>query len=173
ISEAELKARASGLGKGGEGETAGLYHAGIKLVIRSDLGAAYDRRQECFWLTKVVVEVSLTERTIFVIKELKSGGCFYNVVLAHERRHQAIDDDVFHTHGEAVVNVLSREIGKMTPWIMVPIEDAAEGQKTLLAKVQAVAEGAVQKIADQRNARETALDTVEEYRRMGSACPPE
>src|SRR5690349_1327075 len=76
------------------GRSLGLYKGEIDAHVDSKLQFWQRGDELCVAVARVDAHFGYRERRIWVIRERKPGTCDYDVVLAHERKHQAIDDAV-------------------------------------------------------------------------------
>jgi hypothetical protein len=96
ITRAELTAMSRA--PGNNTHTLGMY--GATWTIRTQTQLQYMTEQDaprprgCVWLSEVKLTVSIDPRLIRIARELRPDSCRYRSVLEHERKHQAVDDDV-------------------------------------------------------------------------------
>jgi len=124
----------------------------------------------CLWIEKVAISLTVSRRQIYVVRERAPGTCPYNAVLAHERKHQAVDDELFN---------------QSVPWLRHRIEkailDLPHGQPTMASEVPAtqaklnkvVSDAVTSAVADmmaERKLRQSRVDDPREYQRVGAAC---
>src|SRR6185312_5691798 len=93
------------------GRTLGLYKAKLKATWRVGLRQRRDEQATCRWVTRVALTLALAERRIYVVRGRRPGTCAYDAVLAHERKHQAVDDALIREY----VPLLRRAIEAAVP----------------------------------------------------------
>jgi hypothetical protein len=155
--------------------TLGLYQAELQARTDAVVGSRRNAEAVCHWLDKVTVTVFMAQRRIYVIRERKPGTCFYDSVLAHERQHQAIDDAVLAAELPRLRQEVAEGIARLPTRGAVPQGESAVSEARLGAELKAVLRRSLQRLVATRNARQAALDTPGEYRRIRAACerPPD
>ncbi len=107
------------------------------------------------------------EHTIRLAAELPRGGCLAQEVLAHERRHAEVNR---RTLREAVTR--SRQV--VRGWAASAEARAPDAEAAAAALQQSLAQALSPVLEGLRAARErghAAIDSAEEYRRLGRVCP--
>lgn len=153
-----------------DGHTMGLYRMELQYGIEAVVMAQESAAGLCQWIERVTVRVVLSPRQIYVVRERKPGTCPYDAVLAHERKHKAIDDEVFRNSAPRLKRVLESAIAGMPPEDPVPPAEEAVNKRRLVAPLREVFQSAVDEVMVERNVRQTHLDNPGEYRRVGAAC---
>lgn len=142
------------------GHTLGLYNAKLKATWRVGLRQRRDEQGTCHWVTRVALTLALAERRIYVVRERRPGTCAYDAVLAHERKHQAVDDALIRDY----VPRLRRAIEAALP------PGAAASEQTLIQPIGAALKRELAAMSAARAARQAAVDSPHEYRRVRAAC---
>lgn len=70
---------------------------------------------ECIYLDKVTASFGWRAHDIYVANNLQPGSCLYNAVLAHEREHAAINDDVLRAYAPRVKAALEEALAREMP----------------------------------------------------------
>jgi hypothetical protein len=140
--------------------------SGFRANIRSRQVGAW----VCLWIDKLALSLTVSPRRIYVVRERSPGTCPYNAVLAHERKHQAVDDELFN---------------QSVPWLRHRIEkailDLPREQPTMASEVPATQaklnkvmsdamRSAVADMMAERKLRQSRVDDPREYQRVGAAC---
>jgi hypothetical protein len=107
------------------------------------------------------------EHTIRLARELPRGGCLANEVMAHERRHVEVNR---RTLREAAAEL--RSVARA--WMARAEARAADVGAAALAlqdELGQVLEPVLERLRTARDAAHAAIDSDEEYRRLGRVCP--
>lgn len=140
---------------------------------RSQLGARTTTRPGphphtvCAVPERVTLTLVQSEHVVRIARELAPGTCLYRAVAAHEARHVAVNRRTLQAAGTQ-----AREAA--TAWAA-----AAEGHgateaaamATLQRELRRAVEPALAAMRVERDAAHGAIDTPEEYRRLGQVCP--
>jgi hypothetical protein len=151
------------------GHTLGLYRAEYRASWTTRLGERSSAGETCRWIESVAIEIATPKRTIYVIRERKPGTCYYESVLAHERKHEAADDAVV----AAYLPRLEQEVraaAAAAPSQPGAGRDGTAARRRLLAPVEAAIKRGLVELDEARRARQSRIDTPQEYRRVGAAC---
>lgn len=151
------------------GRPLGLYRARIHADVRTLLGVRTEGDQACVRVEKVTIEFELRDRRIWIIRERQPGTCEYDVVLDHERKHQAVDDAVLHDGAERLRTAVAASVEEI-PATPVPRAELEAAQRRAAQTVTTAFRRAMREVAADRNRRQAAIDTPREYRRVGAAC---
>ena len=123
----------------------------------------------CVWVQAVQVNLSL-HSMIYIARELQRGTCEYRELLAHEQQHVAIDREIMNKYRAELRAYLERELigaGVVGP---VPVNLARNAQSDLVNSVGRLVDSKIQDLHRERDARQQALDSPEEYARLNAAC---
>jgi hypothetical protein len=153
-----------------DGRTMGLYRMELQYGIEAAVMAQESAAGLCQWIERVTVRVILSPRQIYVVRERKPGTCPYDAVLAHERKHKAIDDEVFRENAPRLKRVLEAAIAGMPVEHPVPPAEEAASKTRLVAPLRQVFQSAIDDVMAERNARQARLDNPGEYKHVGGAC---
>jgi len=153
-------------GRDGESITYGLttakssVRAEVKLHVLKIPGGVCARPD-------VVVHLAYQPVEVDVARELQSGSCGYTVVLGHEMKHV----DVYRLQLSQSGARLRHEIDAQHLFVPVRYSDVEHAE----AAMQALQDGwlvpKAQGFLEEAAAKQSAVDTPEEYQRVGSACP--
>lgn len=123
----------------------------------------------CVWVQALQVNLSL-HSMIYIARELERGTCDYRELLAHERKHVAIDQEIMTKYRAEMRAFLEQRLifdGVVGP---VPVNLARGAQSDLVRQVGQLVDTKMQALHQERDARQQALDTPEEYARLNAAC---
>ncbi len=138
---------------------------------RSEITAHYARAPGagpvCAVAGAVTVHLVHAEHVIRLAREIPEGGCLWREVLAHERRHVAINRRTLRT-------ALGRVRAAAEAWAAraearAPEVEPAVG--TLQEGLRRAIEPALAAMRAERERGHRAIDTREEYRRLARVCP--
>ncbi|MBV6633111.1 MAG: hypothetical protein KI792_08775 [Alphaproteobacteria bacterium] len=148
----------------------GLYESEImhrhRLVFHEEQGGWLS--SNCLAVAELGVQLTYHRPTIYLAKELAWARCVAVEVRRHEEKHARVDREMMDW-------MRAYTEGEVTKWLSErPVQKPADIQ---LAKAEidrelkAVIERAVQVFAAERNKRQLAVDTPQEYQRIEDACP--
>jgi len=152
------------------GRTQGLYRGGIRTRWRTRIAERSMAGVVCRWIDEVAITITAAPRTIYVTRERRPGTCPYDSVLMHERKHQAADEAVIAEFAPRLKQKVARALAALRPPAPVPRSDAAAVERRLTAAVERAVNGELRALEAARHARQAAIDTPGEYRRVAAAC---
>lgn len=126
--------------------------------------------QGCLYLKEVEVKVHI-DPTIFIAKEYPQGSCMHNAVLTHERKHVKEDQLIVNKYSNIIGKALAKLVDSQGP-AFGPYEIAR------LPFVQQNIQNSLQKVVTkyndmmnlERQRRQQAIDSLEEYESIGKRC---
>ena len=152
-------------------QSAGLHHLGLttsRVEWTSEIDTRWQLTRDgiCARPARISLRLAQIEHRLRIAREIPRGGCLWQAVAAHERRHAAVNQATLRRAAAAV----RRAAEAWAP--------QAEGRgPTVDAAVVALQEGLREAIepalAAMRRAREAAhaaIDTPEEYARLSRIC---
>jgi hypothetical protein len=148
----------------------GLYSAEFMVSWRTITAWQSLGSEACHWIDRVTIEIAVTHRKIYVIRARRPGTCLYDSVLGHERKHQAVDDGVVAEYRERFAQAAERAIAALPPPAPVALGEGKAAAARLTAAVEKALRASVGAMNAARDARQAAVDTPSEYRRVGAAC---
>jgi len=117
------------------------------------------------WSVTQVKAIVRADTTVNIASEITRDSCMWREVMAHEKKHVALDRQL-------LPNLVAATRARLMQLGNQSISAASEAVAS--AAFQAAAERALNEAADQyfdgRNAQQLALDTPEEYARLSRAC---
>jgi hypothetical protein len=152
------------------GRTQGLYRGGISTHWRTRIAEQHIAGLVCRSIDEVAITITAAPRTIYVTRERRPGTCPYDSVLAHERKHQAADDAVIAEFAPRLKQRVARAIAALPPPAPVPPSEAEAAGRRLTAAVARAVNDELRALEAARRARQAAIDTPGEYRRVRAAC---
>jgi hypothetical protein len=151
------------------GRTLGLYQAEIEAHWTIHFSRRRQGEEACRWIESVAVTLAMPSRVIYVIRERQPGTCAYESVLAHERKHQATDDAVIEAYRSRLTAAAADAI-RAAPSAPVAPADADAAERRLGTLVSKALQRSFDGLKRERGARQRAVDTPAEYRRVRAAC---
>ncbi len=151
----------------------GLMSGAIQLKHQvSFLHETYDHLGTgCLYLKSIDVSVHI-DPTIYIAKEHEPGSCMHTAVLTHERKHVREDQLIVNKYsnyiGRALVDVVNSQGSAFGPY-----------EKERLPYVQQNIQNSITKVIQtfnnqmnlERQRRQQAIDSIEEYESIGAKCP--
>jgi len=150
------------------GRALGLYKARLEAHWTIALSHREAGGLSCRWIDKVVVTLHMPLRVIYIIRERRPGTCAYESVLGHEREHQEIDDAVIDEYRPHLRAAAAAAIDALPAAALTGSGPGAA--ERLGAPISAALERAFDALKREREARQRAVDTPGEYRRVNAAC---
>lgn len=158
----------------GNAHTLGLYNAIWRMSAQRQLGTLTESNvpqpRACVRLDSVEVTIEIDTRTIFVARELNPGSCRHAAVFEHERKHQAVDDDVLRRNAPWLRQLLARDLTGLFTVRPIRARDLEASQARFVAESDRVINAAWKTINDERERLQREIDTPEEYARVNGAC---
>jgi hypothetical protein len=156
---------------GHRGRALGLYRSDVVNEFQSRLVIDREGNEACVRVESVELRVSMPTRIIYVVRERRPGTCEHNVVLEHERKHQAVDDAVIAEHVPRLQRLMQAAAQRVSAQRIKPGGEKA-AQQRLDNELKAALNQASKAMEQERAARQQAIDTPQEYARVGAACDP-
>jgi len=149
----------------------GLYEAELKL----DAETAYLFNQVggevCVVLNEVKLNLSFGNRRIYVQRDYPPGSCAYNAVLTHERKHQAVDENLVQEYLPRLIGNIETAVAQAKQTVSVPVGRHEEVMHRFGAIAGAAVDQGFKEMNAERNRREAAVDNRDEYARVARSCP--
>ena len=158
---------------GGDSHGGSAHHLGLtvsRVEWRSEItvrSRGPERGPVCALPAEVRLRLVHAEHTIRLAREVPPGGCLAGEVLAHERRHAEVNRRTLRDAG-AELRGLARTWAARAEFRAADVNTAAQALQDELA--QAV-EPVLERLRAARDAGHAAIDSPEEYRRLGRVCP--
>ncbi|HJS31069.1 MAG TPA: hypothetical protein VJ924_03680, partial [Alphaproteobacteria bacterium] len=149
----------------------GLYVTRVQPELNVRVVTRTLPRGVCMWLQSIDVTITLTERTIHVAREYLRGSCEYQAILQHELKHAQADDAILKIHVPRIEQALrnaATERGVIGPFAP---QGEAEAQGQLRTGVEKAFRDSVTQMMRDRVARQSLVDTPQEYRAVAASCP--
>lgn len=125
----------------------------------------------CVYLQSVDVKVHI-DPTILIAKEYPRGTCMHNAVLAHEKKHVREDQLIVNKYaniiGKAMAKVIDSQGPAFGPFDITQLPSVQENIQNSLTKVL---KSYNDKLNNERQIRQQAIDNLEEYKNIGKQCP--
>lgn len=166
VSSAALQART------GRVASAGSHHLGLttsSVEWQSELNATYRQGpngQICAVPAQVVLTLVQQEHRVELAAELPVEGCLWRAVLAHERRHVAVNK-------RTLRQAAAEARAAAEAWALAARARGAtveEAMTSLQAGLRRAIEPSLASMAAARGRAHQQIDSAEEYRRLSSIC---
>lgn len=151
----------------------GLMSGAIQVKHQvSFIHETYDQLgQGCLYLKEVDVKIHI-DPTIFIAREYPKGSCMHSAVLTHERKHVREDQLIVNKYaniiGKAVARVVNSQGSGFGPYETARLPFVQQNIQNSLNKVVVKY---TDKMNHERQKRQQAIDSLEEYESIGARCP--
>ena len=126
--------------------------------------------QGCIYLKDVDVKIHI-DPTIFVAKEYPKGSCMHNAVLTHERKHVREDQLIVNKYSNIIGQALQRLVESQGPAFgPYEIERMPFVQQNIQNSLNKVVTKYNDLMNQERQRRQQAIDSLEEYESIGVRC---
>jgi hypothetical protein len=155
-----------------QSHTAGFMKGSIGMSHEVQLDTKFLPRYNayCIWFETVDLKIEI-DPTLFIAKEKAQDPCEYRVIKEHELKHVTVDRQIVNKYSAT----MGRKIydGLKTRGFMVGPVRAENAQKTI-TRMQKIIGQLIslekQKMNIERQERQQAVDSLEEYERVNAAC---
>jgi hypothetical protein len=147
----------------------GLTAGTIKVEQKMNIGGARLGQQSCLWPEDVRVTIRL-EQKVYVAKDYAPGSCMHNAVWEHEHKHVRVDREIINEYRPRFERAIKTALAGNTVMGPVASRDEPKAQNYLMAKLQDAVARITHQMETDRNARQQAIDSREEYDRVANLC---
>ncbi len=155
----------------GQTVTQGFMKGKIGLNQRIRFGTWANKQYGCVWYDTITVELEITP-TIVIANEIYRDHCMRKAVIEHELKHVRVDREVVNkyakTMGAKLMKALKSRGFSAGPF---PIERMPEIQSKMQTVVRQILELEYKKLGIERQERQGAVDSIEEYESVDDQCP--
>lgn len=150
----------------------GLMSGSIQ--VKSNMGFMHETYDQlgkgCLYLKSVDVSVHI-DPTIFIASEYPTGSCMHNAVLVHELKHVREDQLVVNKYSNIIGRALARFVDSQGP-AFGPYEEERLPfvQQNIQNSIGKVLKQYNQQLNEERQKRQQAIDSLEEYESIGRRC---
>ena len=118
------------------------------------------------------VEVTLhVDPTIFIASEYPRGSCMHQAILDHELKHVREDQLIINKYAAILDTELSQKISRLRhKYEPVLIADIKDLQNDVQEQIHDVVRDYNSQLNQERQQRQQAIDTLEEYESIGRRC---
>lgn len=152
------------------GRTLGLYRTELKMSSTAHLAHRQAEEEVCVTVDRVTVRISMPLRTIYIVRARQPGTCAYESVLAHERKHQAVDDVLLAEELPHLRVEIANALAALPSRHSVPLDKAADASAKLSELTASIVKRSTSALFAARAARQAEIDNPQEYRRVRVAC---
>lgn len=158
-----------------QGYVAGPWHLPLGLTV-ADLAMRFETKfyygeaqtvGHCAALVEAKVIVGYPEITVYVGSEYPEGSCEYETILAHEQEHVAINRAVLQAYQGEFDAALRRVLRANKAIYTLRKEEA---RSAYILELQRQLEPVAAAMVAERNQKNGAIDTQDNYRRLQSQC---
>ena len=164
-SMAELRREAR---KGADAHQTGLYQVEIARRTEVEVSIAQSTDRICVAVARVKVRVETPTRMIYVASEIEPSSCKYRVTLEHERQHERIDEEIIRAEVPARVASLAEPLAGLAA--VAPASERDRTVRDVHDRAQAIVRGLFVEVLAERQRKQLAIDTPQEYRRLANRC---
>lgn len=137
----------------------------MKVDLQSSDGGIFS--QSCTHVQDLVVELTMSNPTLYLARELQYARCVANAVGDHEQKHAALDHKLMTALAAQLQNDLQRWVG-----VHGAIEDdPALARNRWQQEINAFVGAYMESFNTRRITAQRGVDTPEEYHRIDQACP--
>lgn len=145
----------------------GLHVGSLKLSASTQIGyRVYELLEvSCLYYNAVNIEIRLSP-AIYVVKEFKPGSCAHDAVLAHEKKHAAVDREIVNKYAPRIGAEVQKAInaaGALGPY---PLADMKPASDRMIRHVQTAIALLELQMTEEQARRQQAVDSLEEYERV-------
>lgn len=131
------------------------------------VGAQYQNGQTCGHVSSANIVVGFRDTTIHIANEIPAYSCGFMEVLAHERRHIMVAQEVLNETLPVIQNRVAEYL-KLNGVFQGVSADYAKA--TINEKVNGLINSVLTEMAKENRRRQQMVDTEEEYKRLTLAC---
>lgn len=148
-------------------------HLGVtssRVEWRTELSARYLRQPNgtvCAVPDRIAIELVHVEHAIRIAEEIPQDGCLWREVLAHERRHVAVNSGTLREAEQAV----GRAVRGWSRQAVARAPDAEAATAMLQASLRRAVEPALAAMRRARARGHSRIDSPAEYDRLARVCP--
>ena len=126
--------------------------------------------QRCIYVDRVMLDITYVP-TVFIGKELQTSECHFKMTKLHEERHVATDLKVIKEYLPKIKMEIMwylRGVGGQGPF---PQYETDKHAKRIIEEVVAYVKPMVEKMIETKRARQSDIDTIENYKYESGLCP--
>ena len=138
----------------------------VKLDYKNVLG----NRAVCIWYDTIELKIEI-DPLIVIAKEVAEDPCEFEVVKEHELKHVMVDRKIVNKYARSMSRKVHEGL-KARGFLVGPVrgEDAQKVAERMQETVGQLVELEYKKMEIERTERQQAIDSLEEYERVGSIC---
>lgn len=124
----------------------------------------------CLYVHKITVKIHINP-TIYIAKDYSKSGCMYHAIMEHEKKHIAVDRDIINKYAPIIESGLKTFL-KKNNYAYGPFNagDLAGSEQKIRDIIQGKVKQYANKMSDERQARQQAVDSLQEYERVRMLC---
>jgi hypothetical protein len=171
LSQPELQrlADSSGIERHG-GRTLGLYWLKLGVPFTMNVRGVTSGDTVCMSVADISVRIVAQERRIYVMKEWKEGTCPYTSILAHERKHQAVDDKLLRERAAIAKRKIAEAVARIGVVSVAKSQQASAQERLKTLVNDSIVKQVTEQILDVRKKAQADVDAGLEYSRVSASC---
>ncbi|MEM6902024.1 MAG: hypothetical protein AAF556_02135 [Pseudomonadota bacterium] len=150
----------------------GLHHGELRLrsEIKMLQATRSDTTMACLGVQ--VLELSLIyDPTIYISRTKPRGTCEYDAALQHEYKHLTTDLEILRDWVPRLRDAARAGLDRVAEPMLVRASGLTQSRDRIQQLVTAPLDKAMDQLEMERERRQTAIDTPEEYERVARQCP--
>lgn len=153
--------------------TPGLTMADNRLDSRLKLqGMSHGKNGPvCAWVVSVNVDFSWTRMDVYISSKYPRGSCPYQVILAHENQHVAINTAAFEKYKALMLRALLSATDLPTKANPMMAPSMRQAKAILSSRVNGIVMPLYTEFKQELLAENAKIDTPENYKRTQALCP--
>ena len=124
----------------------------------------------CLYVDSIKVQLHI-KPIIYIAREFPKGGCMYDAVMEHEKKHIAVDRKIVNKYTNLIVHGLD-DAFKNVGYAQGPFStgELKSKQKNMQDFTHKIVQEYGRQMTDERKRLQQQVDTLEEYERVNSLC---
>lgn len=152
-------------------DVGGLMKGGIQTEQKMTFGTMTnnDTSEVCYWFNTIDVKIHISP-IIYIADKFPKGSCKFNAIMEHEKKHVVVDREIVNKYAVIIGNRLKSEISSAR--IYGPVAKSKEsllGDK-MRGKMKEILDDITKQMSAERQQRQQAVDSLEEYERVNNLC---
>ena len=124
----------------------------------------------CIRVESIQVRFACRRMDVYLSSKYPKGSCVYQVVLAHENQHVAINTRVFKKYSALMKKALLSDRTIPTKANPMAVNSVEEGKAFISTHIDALVKNVYEKFTQEAIAENAKIDTMENYRRTQAKC---
>jgi hypothetical protein len=147
----------------------GLTSGMIRVEQKMSIGGVKYGQQVCMWPDEVNITIRLDQK-VYVAKDYAPGSCLHDAVWEHEHKHVRVDREIINKWRPIFERAVKTALDRTPVVGPLALRDEAMAQKALMKELGTAIKTITEKMENDRNRHQQAIDTREEYDRVADLC---